>query len=89
MAEIFDTPKGPITVNDRYYLASCDKCGWIGSSEHCGTDCWGDDSDVYCPECHAAGADGGKVAAKIEAEAVRARRKARPSPAPKDGGAET
>lgn len=50
-------------VRDPYYLASCDGCGWIGSSELCGTD-WGggDDTDVYCPECHARGADCGKVA---------------------------
>ena len=84
MAEIFDTPKGPITVNDRYYLASCDKCGWIGSSEQCG----GDDEDVCCPECYEVGADCGKVAAKIEAEAVRARRKARPTAPKADVGVE-
>lgn len=50
-------------VNPSYYLASCDQCGWVGSSEDCGTD-WGmcDDSEVYCPKCHASGADCGKVA---------------------------
>lgn len=45
-----------------FYLASCDKCGWVGSSELCGTDSFGDDSDVYCPRCFASGADCGKVA---------------------------
>jgi len=49
-----------------YYLASCDRCGWVGSSEHCGTDSFGDDSDCYCPRCHASGADCGKVAAAVE-----------------------
>ena len=49
-------------VTGRYYLASCDVCGWVGSSEHCGTDSGGDDSDVYCPRCHHSGADCGKVA---------------------------
>ena len=46
-----------------WYLASCDKCGWVGSSEECGTDyCGGDDTDVHCPKCGIAGADCGKVA---------------------------
>lgn len=56
---------GPIVsfdVREPYYLASCDKCGWVGSTELCGTDSFGDDSDVYCPRCHAPGADCGKVA---------------------------
>ncbi|GEM_PF-1889645 len=60
---------GPIVsfdVQEPYYLASCDKCGWFGSSELCGTDSFGDDSDVYCPRCSASGADCGKVAEKIE-----------------------
>lgn len=59
---------GPVVsfdVTPPYYLASCDKCGWVGSSEHCGTDSGLDDSDVYCPRCHASGADCGKVAEKI------------------------
>lgn len=46
-------------VSPRYYLASCDKCGWIGSSEDCGTD---EADDVFCPKCHAPGADCGKIA---------------------------
>jgi hypothetical protein len=63
---VYDTPKGPITVKSRFYLASCDGCGWIGSSEQCGVDSGGDDSDVYCPECSKSGADLGKAAAEIE-----------------------
>jgi hypothetical protein len=57
---------GPIVsfdVAEPYYLASCDHCGWVGSSELCGADSFGDDSDVYCPRCQASGADCGKVAA--------------------------
>lgn len=59
---------GPIVsldALDPYYLASCDKCGWIGSSERCGADAFGDDSDVYCPRCFASGADCGMVADAI------------------------
>lgn len=59
---------GPIVsfeVREPYYLASCDHCGWVGSTELCGTDSYGDDSDVYCPRCHASGADSGKVASRI------------------------
>ena len=53
-------------VNPKFYLASCDKCGWVGSSEECGEDDFGDDSDVYCPACHAPGADCGEVAQAAE-----------------------
>ena len=70
---------GPIVsfdVREPYYLASCDHCGWVGSSEHCGTDSFGDDSDVYCPRCQTGGADCGKVAERIAsappAEGLRA-----------------
>lgn len=49
-------------VRAGYYLASCDHCGWIGSSEFCGVDWGGDDSDVYCPTCHRPGADCGSLA---------------------------
>ena len=66
MPQIFQTSRGPVTVTDEYYLASCDHCGWIGSSESCGVDCWGDDSDVYCPECERSGADIGAEAQKID-----------------------
>lgn len=62
--------EGPIVsfeVAEPFYLASCDKCGWVGSTELCGTDSWGDDSDVYCPRCSASGADCGKVAARLSA----------------------
>lgn len=60
---------GPIVsleVREPYYLASCDLCGWFGSSELCGTDTFGDDSDVYCPRCYASGADCGKLAERFE-----------------------
>lgn len=57
-------------TRDPYYLASCDCCGWVGSSELCGTDSFGDDSDVYCPRCHASGADSGMVAERISAKPV-------------------
>jgi hypothetical protein len=65
----FTTPIGPVVVREPYYLASCDGCGWIGSSEECGTD-WGggDDSDVYCPKCHRPGADCGKFADDYQRE---------------------
>jgi hypothetical protein len=57
---VFDVP-------DPYYLASCDSCGWVGSSRDCGSDSGlRDDSDVYCPVCHRAGADSGKVAEQAE-----------------------
>lgn len=59
---------GPVVsfdVREPYYLASCNHCGWVGSTELCGTDSYGDDSDVYCPRCHASGADSGKVASRI------------------------
>ncbi len=55
----FDVAKG-------FHLASCDGCGWVGSSEKCGTDRDRDDSDVYCPRCHASGADHGTVASRID-----------------------
>lgn len=61
---------GPVVsfeVRETFYLASCDHCGWVGSSELCGTDSFGDDSDVYCPRCGSPGADGGKVAERIPA----------------------
>lgn len=50
-------------VRPRYYLASCDHCGWIGSSEDCGAS---PDDDVFCPQCHEVGADCGKVALSAE-----------------------
>lgn len=53
-----------VRVKDPYYAASCDQCGWQGSSEECGTDSWGDDSDVYCPKCFSSGCCSGKAAAR-------------------------
>lgn len=47
----------PIPVRKRFYLTKCPRCGWIGSSEQCGADSFGDDSDVYCPVCWAAGCE--------------------------------
>lgn len=63
-AGIYRRPNGTtFQVIDPYYPAGCDKCGWTGSSEDCGTDSGFDDSDVYCPKCHAGGADFGNAAA--------------------------
>lgn len=53
-----------------WYLASCDHCEWIGSSEDCGTDSGGDDSDVYCPRCDRSGADCGGEADLAVAEEI-------------------
>lgn len=62
MSASWTFPNGEVVaVNAPYYPASCDKCGWQGSSEACGTDVGFDDSDVYCPSCHASGADCGKA----------------------------
>ena len=77
MSETIQTPAGLITISDRYYLASCDGCGWIGSSGDCGADYWGDDSDVYCPKCFKSGADCGKVASEIEDKRRREKIRAR------------
>lgn len=65
--QTYHTTKGPIVVREPYYIASCNQCGWVGSSEKCGTDHgpWGD-SDVYCPSCGAAGADCGDHAEHLE-----------------------
>ncbi|MBN9235135.1 MULTISPECIES: hypothetical protein [Phyllobacteriaceae] len=65
---------GPIVsleASEPYYLASCDHCGWVGSSKHCGTDSFGDDSDVCCPRCHTSGADCGKVAEALASHPVQ------------------
>ncbi len=61
----YDGPIVCFEVREPYYLASCDRCGWVGSTEQCGTDSYGDDSDVYCPRCFTSGADCGKVAAAL------------------------
>ncbi len=61
--DVYRTADGRIfEVADPYYLASCDACGWVGSTELCGGGYWADDEDVYCPDCHRVGADIGKVA---------------------------
>uniref|UniRef100_UPI0035CC99DA hypothetical protein n=1 Tax=uncultured Sphingomonas sp. TaxID=158754 RepID=UPI0035CC99DA len=54
-------------LNDRFYLASCDSCGWVGSSERCGVDTGFDDSDVYCPDCQRSGADCGEIGNRLDA----------------------
>ena len=61
---------GPVVsfeVAEPYYLASCDHCGWVGSSELCSSS---DADDVHCPRCHASGADCGKVATAAFATAA-------------------
>lgn len=50
-------PNGEPFIAPHFYMIRCERCGWTGSSEFCGTDSWGDDSDVYCPNCHTSGAD--------------------------------
>ncbi len=67
-AKLIAAYPGPVVsfdVEEGYYLASCDDCGWVGSSQLCGTDKGQDDSSVYCPRCHSSGADCGKVAELI------------------------
>lgn len=46
------SPQGHEFIAPEYFMTKCEHCGWIGSSELCGTDSWGDDSDVYCANCH-------------------------------------
>ncbi len=46
------------TVEDPFYLGSCDYCGWVGSTE----EARGEDDDVICPKCFSSGADCGRVA---------------------------
>ena len=56
-----------VTIAGRWYAASCDHCGWCGSSEECGEDVGPvDDSDVYCPKCNRAGADHGALGEAAE-----------------------
>lgn len=50
-------------VGTSYYLASCDGCGWVGSSEECGAS---PDDDVICPKCYRTGADCGTIARGAE-----------------------
>lgn len=63
----YHMPDGGVFVAEHpFYLASCDCCGWYGSSDECDIDLGCDDSDVYCPECGNAGADFGKFAASCK-----------------------
>lgn len=43
---------GRVPLNSRYYLAECDKCGWLGSSQECtpSPSASGDDG-IPCPCC--------------------------------------
>ena len=50
-ARLARRPNGEEFLAPHFYMARCERCGWIGSSELCGTDSWGDDSDVYCASC--------------------------------------
>lgn len=50
-------PDGTEFLAPHFYMANCPNCGWIGSTELCGFDSWGDDSDVYCPACNSSGCD--------------------------------
>ena len=38
-------------LRDRYFMAQCSKCGWIGSSEFSEGNSW-DLSEALCPRCH-------------------------------------
>jgi hypothetical protein len=67
-AKQFAAYVGPVIsfdVTEPYYLASCDHCGWVGSTEHCSSD---EDNDVFCPRCHHSGVDCGMVAERIGAQ---------------------
>jgi protein gp37 len=44
-------PDGTAFLAPQFFMTRCENCGWVGSSEMCGTDSYGDDSDVYCPAC--------------------------------------
>jgi protein gp37 len=39
-------------IAPHFYMTRCEHCGWVGSSELCGVDSFGDDSDVYCAACN-------------------------------------
>ncbi|WP_157234958.1 DUF5131 family protein [Methylosinus sp. LW4] len=45
-------PDGTPFLAPSFYMTKCEYCGWVGSSELCGSDSFGDDSDVFCPSCH-------------------------------------
>ena len=47
------SPSGERIFVPTYFMTKCEHCGWVGSSELCGVEnSFGDDSDVYCAECH-------------------------------------
>lgn len=54
----FDGPVISFDVKEPFYLASCDICGWVGSTEQCPHS----EEDAICPRCYTSGADCGKVA---------------------------
>lgn len=58
------------TTTAEYYLASCDSCGWIGSSEECVLYHYADDADVGCPKCGQSGVDCGRVAGTADTNKV-------------------
>lgn len=35
----------------KFFMTRCEHCGWLGSSQLCGTASNGDDADVVCPNC--------------------------------------
>ncbi|WP_395454655.1 hypothetical protein ACHMW5_13380 [Azospirillum melinis] len=66
-------PDGEIVeVAARYYLCKCQKCGWTGSSEECGSSVSLDgDGDISCPECYHADCE------EIDAPIVKGRKEGR------------
>lgn len=44
-------PNGEPFLAPHFFMTRCEHCGWVGSSELCGADSFGDDSDVFCPAC--------------------------------------
>lgn len=59
----YELPDGRIfLIPDPWYLASCDACGWVGSTEECKPH----DEDVICPRCYRGGCDGGAVAESVK-----------------------
>jgi protein gp37 len=44
-------PNGEPFLASHFFKTRCEHCGWVGSSELCGIDSFGDDSDVFCPAC--------------------------------------
>lgn len=69
--ETWRFPNGEVVnVDPDFYPASCDHCGWQGSSEDAiNSPTGGDDYEVLCPKCYRSGACGGKAgegAARID-----------------------